>query len=52
MRGSDSDWRLRVREEHGQYERLALRHMTHMVQVLHHAEVRETAITPLTIPIR
>ena len=40
-----------MREEDGQYERLALTHMAHMVQVLHHSKVRETAITPLPIPI-
>ena len=50
MHGSDSDC-VRVKKW-TVYQRLALTHMKRMVQVLHHEKVRETAITPLPIPMR
>ena len=34
------------------YERLAQAHMAHMVHVPHHGKARETAITPLPVPMR
>ena len=36
-----------MREEDGHYEGLAPTHMLRMVQILHHAKVREAAIMPL-----
>ena len=51
LRASDSDC-VCVEKMDSTYERLALAHMAHMVHVLHHAKARETAITPLPIPMR